>query len=109
MKISIKKELETYCELHWWNMGKKTLSFKGELKDLLNSYDIKFTKRKTETEGIYTFHFKSIHGISFKKRDLIYNFTDLAKRVIQMELVRMGDKSQLYVEGTFRSTVTINK
>ena len=36
---NIKEELKTYCELHWWNMGSKTLSFKGELKDLLKVED----------------------------------------------------------------------
>ncbi len=48
---TFKKELETYCELHWWNGGKKTLSFKGELKDLLKDQNITFTKTKTETDG----------------------------------------------------------
>ena len=43
----LQKELETYCELHWWNMGKKTLSFKGQLKDLLNEQKISFTKNQT--------------------------------------------------------------
>ena len=54
----MKNKLNTYCELHWWNMGKKTLSFKGDLKTLLKEQNITFTKRKTETEGIYTFYFK---------------------------------------------------
>ena len=41
----MKQELETYCELHWWNMGKKTLSFKGNLGDLLKEQNITFSKR----------------------------------------------------------------
>ena len=36
------------------------------------------------------------------------DFTHLAKQAIQMELVRMGDKSQLYVVGSWRPTVTVN-
>ncbi len=108
MENNIKKELETYCELYWWNMGRKTLDFKGELKNLLKKHNIKFTKRKTETDGIYTFYFKSIHGISYEKTGLISDFSHLAKQAIQMELVRMGDKSKLYVSGTWRSTVTVN-
>jgi len=105
---SIKKELETYCELHWWNMGRKTLSFKGELKDLLKEQRITFTKTKTETEDVYTFKFKSAYGITFKVKCLTYEFKHFAKQFIQMELVRMGDKSKLYVTGFWRPTVTVN-
>lgn len=104
----MKKELETYCELHWWNMGKKTLSFKGELKELLKEQGIKFSKRKTENEGIYTFTFKNNYGITFKTTGLISDFAHLAKQFVQMELVRMGDKSQLYVAGVWRPTVNVN-
>ena len=104
----LKKELETYCELHWWNMGSKTLSFKGNLKDLLEEQNITFTKKKTETEGIFTYTFKSSYGISFKTTGLIHDFPLLAKQFIQMELVRMGDKSQLRVVGAWRPTVNVN-
>ena len=104
----MKDLLNTYCQLHWWNMGKKTLSFKGTLKDLLKEHNITFTKRKTETEGIFTFYFKNPNGISFKKTGTLYDFPHLAKQFIQMELVRMGDKSLLYVAGTWRSTVSVN-
>ena len=108
MKNNIKSKLETYCELHWWNMGRKTLSFKGNLGDLLRQQNITFTKKKTEREGIFTFHFKSAYGISFKTTGLMHDFIHLAKQVIQMELVRMGDKSQLYVAGAWRPTVNVN-
>ena len=104
----LKKELETYCELHWWNMGSKTLSFKGNLKDLLEKQNITFTKKKTETEGIFTYTFKSSYGISFKTTGLIHDFPHLAKQFIQMELVRMGDKSQLRVNGAWRPVVNVN-
>ncbi len=105
---TIKKELETYTELHWWNMGKKTISHKGTLKELLSNHGIKFTKRKTETEGIYTFNFKSNYNINFKINGTIGDFTHYAKQMVQMELVRMGDKSQLYVSGCWRPTVNVN-
>jgi hypothetical protein len=105
---NIKNELETYCELHWWNGGRKTLSFKGNLKDLLENQKITFTKSKSDVEGLYIFKFKSAYNISFKVRGTIYDFRHYAKQFIQMELVRMGDKSQLYVQGSFRPTVTVN-
>lgn len=104
----MKRELNTYCELHWWNMGSKTLSFKGRLEDLLKEQNITFSKRKTENEFIYTFNFKSAYGISFKKNSTLIDFPHLAKQFIQMELVRMGDKSQLYVANTWRPKVTVN-
>lgn len=105
---NINEELETYCEEYWWNMGRKTLSFKGQLKDLLNKHNTTFTKRKTDTDSIYTFTFKNSYGISFRANGLISDFKHLAKQFIQMELVRMGDKSQLYVSGAWRPTVNVN-
>ena len=108
MNITISKQLKTYCELHWWNMGRKTLSFKGQLKDLLKNQQITFTKRKTENEGIYVFYFKSAYKISWKTSGTMHDFPHFAKQFIQMELVRMGDKSQLYVSGVWRPTVNVN-
>ena len=108
MEKNIKTELETYCILHWWNMGTKTLSFKGSLGNLLKEQHITFTKRKTETEGIFCIPFQKCYGVSYKTTGPIGDFTHLAKQAIQMELVRMGDKSQLYVGGSWRPTVTVN-
>lgn len=104
----MKNELETYCELYWWNMGRKTLSFKGQLKDLLKLQQITFTKAKTKIDGFYTFKFRNPFGITFKVNGSISDFRHYAKQFLQMELVRMGDKSQLYVSGAFRPTVTVN-
>ena len=103
-----KKQLETYTELHWWNMGRKTLSHKGSLKELLEKQNISYSKRKTEHEGLFNFTFKSSYGIFFKQRGTITDFAHYAKQVIQMELVRMGYKSQLHVSGCWRPTVKVN-
>ena len=105
---NLNTQLKTYCELHWWNMGTKTLSFKGELKDLLIEEKISYSKRKTDREGLYLFTFKNDNGITFQKRSTIDEFSFLAKQFIQMELVRLGDKSQLYVQGVWRPKVTVN-
>lgn len=107
MKI-FKKQLETYSELYWWNMGTKTLSFKGELKDLLKNQKISYSQRKSDIEGLYYYNFKSSHGLSFKVRGTIEDFSYYSKQFIQMELVRMGDKSKLYVSNCWRPTVTVN-
>lgn len=106
---TLKNELETYTELHWWNMGGKTLSYAGNLKGLLKVQNITYTKRKSEHEGFYDYTFKSSSGITWKVRSTIQNFTHTAKQFIQMELVRMGDKAELYVTGAWRPTVTVNK
>ena len=102
------KNLSNYSELHWWNMGKKTLSFKGELKDLLKDQNISFRKVKTEREGIYKFYFKSQYGVTFTTTGTLSDYAHHAKQFIQMELVRMGDKSQLYVSSVWRPTVNVN-
>ena len=91
-----------------WNMGKKTLSFKGDLASLLKYQNIKYTCRKTNSEHFYNFKFTNLNGITFTKKGLLSDFSHLAKQFMQMELVRMGDKSQLYVEGVWRPTVTVN-
>ena len=89
----MENQLKTYCELHWWNMGKKTLYFKGELSELLKTQSITFSKKKTEDDGLYIFTFKNTY-ITFKVRAIISDFALYAKQFIQMELVRMGDKLQ---------------
>lgn len=106
--MTMKEALNTYCELYWWNMGKKTLFFKGTLKDLLKEGNITFTKRKSDSAYLYIFKFKNPYGITFKKEFAIDDFPLYAKQFIQMDLVRMGDKSQLYVSGVWRPTVTVN-
>ena len=107
---TLKKELQTYCELHWWNNGTKTSSFKGPLKDLLFSHKITFTKSKSEIEGYFYFRFKSAYDITYKVRCNISDFPNYAKQFIQMECVRMGDKITLYVNmnSIGRHTVTVN-
>ena len=104
----LKEQLKTYCELNWWNMGKKTLSFKGTLCELLKKEKVKYTCKKTDSEHSYLFKFKNPHGIKFESRGLLSDFPHLAKQFMQMELVRKGDKSQLYVAGVWRPLVTVN-
>ena len=108
MKKELNQYLETYCELHWWNFRKKTLDFKGSISELLKSKKISYKCIKTEREGVFKITFKNDYGIIFSQKKTLSEFPFLAKQFIQMELVRMGDKSQLYVQNTFRPTVTIN-
>lgn len=105
---NFKDQLETYTKLYWWNMGKKTLSHSGMLKSLLENQNIKYSKRATSIDGIFMFTFTSAYGVTFKQRGTITDFSHFTKQAIQMELVRMGDKSELYVSGCWRPTVTVN-
>lgn len=91
------------------NQRRKTLSYKGNLKGLLEYQNITYTKRKSEYEGLYNYTFKSSYGITWKVRGTIQDFRNFAKQFIQMELVGMGDKAELYVVGAYRATVTVNK
>lgn len=103
------KQLDTYCELHWWNMGTKTLSYKGDLGGLMKDQGVVCKKYKTDREGIFTYYLSNNQGIKFKRTGTKEDFPHLVKQFIQMELVRMGDPSQLYVQGTWRPTVTVNR
>lgn len=105
---SLKKKLEVHTECYWWNMGSKTLDYEGPLKGLLNLYKITYIRKKTDRNFVYIYYFKTKMGISFKRTGTINDFTMYAKQVIQMELVMMGEKAQLYVQGTWRPTVTVN-
>ncbi len=104
----LEEQLKTYCELHWWNMGKKTLSFEGPLSELLKQQCIKYTCKRTDSEYFYKFRFTNSNGITFVQKGTLLDFPTLAKQFMQMELVRMGDKSQLYVQVLYRPTVTVN-
>lgn len=104
----MKKQLETKCIEYFWNMGKKTICFQGSLRDLLKKHDFTFTKKNAEIKGLFIFHFKNSYGVSFKVRGTISDFSHLAKQAVQMELVRMGDKSMLSVNCGWRPTVTVN-
>jgi hypothetical protein len=51
---------------------------------------------------------RKVYHLYDKTTGLIHEFRCLAKQFIQMELTRMGDKSQLYVVGAWRPTVNVN-
>lgn len=108
MKKIFEQELNTYCTLHWWNFGKKTLQFKGTLKDFLTEQKVKFKISKTDNEFIYNYTFTNPFGITFKVKGTQYEFPLYAKQFLQMEMCRMGDKCTIYVTGVWRPTVTIN-
>lgn len=108
MKYIFEDLLNTNYTLHWWNRGRKKLSFEGSLQDLLIIHKVKYTISKTDHAFILNYTFKNPYGITFKQTGTFSDFTLYAKQFLQMELVRMGDKSTLWVNGTWRPTVTVN-
>lgn len=108
MKNKFKAELNTYCTLHWWNFGNKTLQFKGTLQEFLKEQKVKFSISKGENEHTFNYTFKNDFGIIFKVKGMQHEFPHYAKQFVQMEAVRMGDKCTIYVQGVWRPTVTVN-
>lgn len=107
-KTLIKRYFAYHAEIYVYYGQKKRKAFSGSLKELLSEYYFVFRKRKTDNKGIYRFTFQSETGITFVKNGIIQDIPRLAKLAIQMEMVRLGGKSSLFVYGTTRPTVTIN-
>lgn len=109
MKTKFKAELNTYCTLHWWNFGSKTLQFKGTLQEFLKEQKVTFKiSKKKDSDFQFNFNFTNPYGITFKVVGMQQEFPHYAKQFLQMEMVRMGDKCTIYVQGVWRPTVTVN-
>lgn len=109
MKNKFKSELNTYCILHWWNLGSKKLQFKGTLQDFLKEQEVTFRiSKKKDNDFQYNYTFTNTKGITFKAVGMQYEFPYYAKQFLQMEMCRMGDKCTIYVQGVWRPTVTVN-
>ena len=105
---TIKEQLITYCEEHWWNGGTKKVSFKGALNTLLERHSITFSVKRINKYQC-TLRFRNANGITYTVNCMYSDFSYHAKKAIQMELVRMGDPTSLYVRDTIRPVVTVNK
>lgn len=109
MKKKFSHELNTYCTLHWWNFGSKTLQFKGTLQDFLKEQKVTFKiSNKKDSTLQYDYTFTNPYGITFKVVGVQHEFPHYAKQFLQMEAVRMGDKCTIFVQGAWRPKVTVN-
>lgn len=107
---NLKEELNTYCEVHWWNMGRKSIAYKGTLIGYLSKIDARYKRKKSKDFGYhYTFSISVGSGdIRYRVRIVNnYDFVREAQKFIQMYLSYMGDKSQIYL--TNHRTRTVNK
>jgi len=98
------------CELYhsYRGHGQRKLGFEGDLYDLLTKYNIFYKLKEVET-GVYRFTFKSTF-ITFEIQGLESDFSNFAKKALQMELVRIGDPSILIIKDgkTIRPEVSVN-
>jgi len=55
-----KETLETPITIYWWNMGKKTLDFKGPVDEYLKKRDITMTalRKRSGKYGVMGRHFE---------------------------------------------------
>lgn len=99
-KAKVNKEAKHHFTTHWWNMGAKTLDFKGSYKDYFEEKKIKISivKHPTleDTKGLrlqfplgsYFIRIDSFDG------DIIKAF----QMVIKTQLTYLGDKA-LFSDG----------
>ena len=95
--INYKKTLEekSLC-IHWWNMGKKTLDFKGSYGDYLKKKGIKFRVEKGEESNILNFTISlssSIIKLKISCSGNEFDFIGCCDRAIILFLTQLGDKT----------------
>lgn len=84
--------LELQVVIHWWNFGKKTLDFKGTLKECLESKEIRY--KKDEKAYIFTYSLGN-SKITYKTTG---GFVQAAKDILCFQLIQLGDKAQLGIQ-----------
>ena len=94
--------------IHWWSFGKKTLDFKGVVKEYLKRENIKYKilTKKDEHLNFEQLYFK----VSLKVGSMNFSFNgydleDLIRMCINIRLTYLGDKSKFILN---RRERTIN-
>lgn len=104
-KQNINRILNSDLVIHWWNFTRKTIDFKGTVKDYLIKNNIKYTVKCTNDNGFEIVTFKvrfsvgSLNNICFVTRD----FEDVIRMAINIKLSYIGDKSKYTLLGRTRS------
>lgn len=97
--IDYKKTLaEKNLCIYWWNMGKKTLDFKGSYEDYLKKKSIKFRVQKGYEEKNDMLNFTILLSSSIVKLKIAvsgneYDFIECCDRAITLYLTQLGDKT----------------
>ncbi len=94
-----------FITLHWWNMGRKTLDFKGDIREFLKQKNFKIkpiTHPRIEDAKGYAFKFElSSREVLLK----IYHksFEEAAIEAIQIFLTLLGDRATIQAPNKFIS------
>ena len=101
------KILKENIIIHWWNFGKKTLDFKGTVKEYLGKNKVKLSIKYYQDEEhnfercIITvkFSFGNFTDIKF----VCHNLEDVVRMIINFNLAYLGDKAQFEFLGRKRT------
>ena len=105
-KEKIKDFENSNLTIYWWNFGKKTLDFKGVVKDYLKRENIKY---KILTKKDEHFNFEKLYfKVSLKVGSMNFSFNgydleDLIRMCINIRLTYLGDKSKFILNGRERT------
>ena len=105
-KEKIKDFENSDLTIYWWNFGRKTLDFKGVVKDYLKRENIKYkiSTKKDEHFNFEQLYFKvsmSVGSMNFSFNG--YDLEDLIRMCINIRLTYLGDKSKFILNGRERT------
>ena len=101
------KILKENIIIHWWNFGKKTLDFKGTVKEYLNKNKVEI-KIKYYQDEEHNFE-RNIISAKFtcgqfqEVKFVCHSLEDVVRMVINFNLAYMGDKAQFEFSGRKRT------
>lgn len=90
-----------YITLHWWNLGRKTLDFKGNLKDYLKDKSIRLKKIKhPKLKDYFGYRVKFELSSRVVRLDIFGDsFEKSALEGILIFLTLLGDKATISAPG----------
>lgn len=98
LKEENKNLLNEYLTIHWWNFGKKTLDFKGTVKEYLEKNKVNLSIKYYQDEE-HNFE-RCIVKVKFScgsfkdLRFICHNLEDAVRMIINFNLSYIGDKAQ---------------
>ena len=101
------KILKENIIIHWWNFGKKTLDFKGTVKEYLNKNKVKISIRYYQDEEhnfercLITVKFSC--GQFQEVKFVCHSLEDAVRMIINFNLSYMGDRAQFEFLGRKRT------
>ena len=101
------KILKENIIIHWWNFGKKTLDFKGTVKEYLNKNKVKLNLKYYQDEE-HDFE-RCLIKVKFSCGNLTeinfvcHNLEDAVRMIININLSYMGDKAKFEFLGRNRT------